>query len=253
MRDLVYPPVIWTARAAFRALDLRFRMSGTEHIPPTGPALLAVNHISYVDFIFSGLAALPAGRLVRFMAKREVFDHRVGGPLMRGMHHIPVDRADGSGSFDEALQYLRSGEVVGVFPEATISRSFEVKELKTGTVRLAATAGVPVLPVVLWGTQRIMTKDRPRDLSRGKTIAITVGEPLTPTGEDAVADTLLLRERMSTLLDRTIRDYPAEEQPSGSWWLPAAYGGSAPTPDEAAELDEAERRRRAARREQGRP
>lgn len=253
MRDLVYPPVIWTARAAFRALDLRFRMSGTEHIPPTGPALLAVNHISYVDFIFSGLAALPAGRLVRFMAKREVFDHRVGGPLMRGMHHIPVDRADGSGSFDEALQYLRSGEVVGVFPEATISRSFEVKELKTGTVRLAATAGVPVLPVVLWGTQRIMTKDRPRDLSRGKTIAITVGEPLTPTGEDAVADTLLLRERMRTLLDRTIRDYPAEEQPSGSWWLPAAYGGSAPTPDEAAELDEAERRRRAARREQGRP
>jgi 1-acyl-sn-glycerol-3-phosphate acyltransferase len=179
------------------------------------------------------------------MAKREVFDHRISGPLMRSMHHISVDRSDGEGSYREALRYLERGEVVGIFPEATISRSFEIKELKTGATRIAAAAGVPLVPVVLWGTQRLFTKDHPRDLSRGKTIAITVGEPLRCSGDDPVADTLRLRERMSGLLDATIRTYPADEQPPGCWWLPEAYGGSAPTPEEAARLDAEEKARRA--------
>lgn len=247
-RDLVYPAVVLAAKAAFRALGLRFRMSGTEEIPRTGGAVLAFNHISYVDFVLGGYAALPARRLVRFMAKREVFDHRVAGPVMRSMRHIRVDRGDGVGSYDEAVRYLRMGELVGVFPEATISRSFQVKELKTGATRLAAETGVPLVPVVLWGTQRLFTKDHPRDLSRGKTIAITVGEPLHPSGADPAADTAELRSVMTEMLDRTIRAYPAEEQPQGCWWLPASYGGSAPTPEEAARLDDEERRRRAERR-----
>jgi 1-acyl-sn-glycerol-3-phosphate acyltransferase len=248
MRDLTYPPIIWTAKAAFRAMGLRFHMSGTEHIPRSGPALLAVNHISYVDFIFGGLAAQPSKRLVRFMAKKEIFDHPVGGPLMRSLHHIEVDRGEGLGSFREGLRYLDMGEVVGIFPEATISRSLEIKELKTGAVRLAAQAGVPLIPVVLWGTQRIFTKDHPKDFSRGKTIAIHVGEPLRPAGVDPVAETKELRSAMSTLLDQAIGSYPTAEQPPGSWWLPASYGGTAPTPDEAIELDQAEKRRRAERR-----
>jgi len=247
MRDITYPPVIWTAKAAFKVLGLRFQTSGTEHIPRTGPALLAVNHVSYVDFIFGGLAAQPSKRLVRFMAKREIFDHRVGGPLMRSLHHIEVDRGEGLASYQEGLRYLRMGEVVGIFPEATISRSLEIKELKTGAVRLAAEAGVPLIPVVLWGTQRILTKDHPRDFSRGKTIAISVGEPLRPAGLDPVVETAELRAAMSMLLDRTIRAYPADEQPPGSWWLPASHGGSAPTPERAAELDLEEGRRRAER------
>jgi 1-acyl-sn-glycerol-3-phosphate acyltransferase len=225
-------------------------MHGTEHVPTSGPALLAVNHISYVDFIFGGLAAQPSKRLVRFMAKKEIFDHRLAGPLMRSLHHIEVDRGDGGGSYDEALRYLDQGEVVGIFPEATISRSFEIKSLKTGAVRMAAEAGVPLVPVVLWGTQRMLTKDHPRDFSRGKTIALSVGEPLRPEGSDAVADTRALHESMSRLLDETIRAYPSEEQPPGSWWLPASHGGSAPTPEEARELDLAEKRARAARRAQ---
>ena len=143
MRDLTYPPIIVTAKAAFKALGLRFRMEGTEHIPRTGPALLAVNHVSYVDFVFGGFAAQPSKRLVRFMAKKEIFDHRFGGPLMRSLHHIEVDRGEGLGSYKEALRYLAMGEVVGIFPEATISRSFEIKELKTGATRMAAEAGVP--------------------------------------------------------------------------------------------------------------
>jgi 1-acyl-sn-glycerol-3-phosphate acyltransferase len=137
---------------------------------------------------------------------------------------------------------------VGIFPEATISRSFEIKELKTGATRMAAAAEVPLIPVILWGTQRMMTKDHPKDFSRGKTIAITVGEPMRPTGEDPVADTAALHAEMSRLLDETIRAYPADEQPPGSWWLPASYGGSAPTPEEAKRLDAEEKRRRAEKR-----
>ncbi|WP_244930677.1 lysophospholipid acyltransferase family protein [Nocardioides sp. W7] len=248
MRDLTYPPIILAAKTGFRLLGQRFTMTGTEHVPRSGGVLLAFNHVSYLDFIYGGLAANPSGRLVRFMAKREIFDHRVGGPVMRSMHHIEVDRGEGVASYRSAVSLLGSGEAVGIFPEATISRSFELKEFKTGAVRIAAAAGVPVLPVILWGTQRVMTKDHPRDFSRGKTIAIAVGEPLHPTGEDPGADTAELRTSMSRLLDETIAAYPAHEQPPGSWWLPARLGGSAPTPDEAVRLDAEEKRRRAERR-----
>ena len=248
MRDLTYPPIIVTALGAFKALGIRFQLSGTDRVPREGGVLLACNHIGYADFVFGGFAARPSRRLVRFMAKREIFDHKVAGPLMRSLHHIEVDRGEGVASFHEAVRYLREGEAVGIFPEATISRAFVIKEIKTGAVRIAAEAGVPLLPVIMWGTHRMITKDHPRDFSRGKTIAIAVGEPLYPTGEDPAAETAELKAAMEALLDEVIRSYPADEQPPGSWWLPAAYGGSAPTLEEAAALDRAEKRRRAERR-----
>jgi 1-acyl-sn-glycerol-3-phosphate acyltransferase len=248
VRDLTYPPIIVTALTAFRALGIRFRLSGTEHVPRSGGVLLAFNHIGYADFVFGGFAARPSRRLVRFMAKRELFDHKLTGPLMRSLHHIEVDRGAGVASYRQAVQYLRDGEAVGIFPEATISRAFVIKELKTGAVRIAAEAGVPLLPVIMWGTHRMITKDHPKDFSRGKTIAIAVGEPMHPTGEDPAAETAELQRRMEELLDQVIRDYPADEQPPGSWWLPAAYGGSAPTLEEAAALDAEEKRQRAAKR-----
>jgi 1-acyl-sn-glycerol-3-phosphate acyltransferase len=246
MRDITYPPVIAVARVGFKAMGLHFQLTGSEHVPRSGGAVLALNHISYVDFIFGGFATQRAHRLVRFMAKRELFDHRVTGPIMRSLHHINVDRAAGAASYRTALQYLRDGEVVGIFPEATISRAFELKEFKSGATRLAASAKVPVIPLVLWGTQRILTKDHPRDLSRGKTIAMTIGEPMYPTNVDHAEAQVTLHKTMSALLDETIRAYP--EMPPGAWWLPKRYGGSAPTLEEAAALDEAELRERAARR-----
>jgi 1-acyl-sn-glycerol-3-phosphate acyltransferase len=248
MRDVTYPPIIVTAKTAFRALGQRFQMTGTEHVPREGGVLLAYNHIGYVDFIYGGFAANPSGRLVRFMAKRELFDHRWVGPLMRSLHHIEVDRGEGVASFHTAVDYLRRGEAVGIFPEATISRAMELKDFKTGAVRIAAEAGVPLVPVILWGTQRMMTKDHPRDFSRGKTIAISVGEAMHPTGEDPVAETAELKARMARMLDETIASYPAGEQPPGSWWLPARHGGSAPTLQDAAVLDAEEKRERARRR-----
>ncbi|HCT76783.1 MAG TPA: 1-acyl-sn-glycerol-3-phosphate acyltransferase, partial [Micromonosporaceae bacterium] len=147
MSDVVYPPVIGLAKTLFRVLDLRITVEGGEHLPRQGGAVLASNHISYLDFIFAGFGAQPSKRLVRFMAKQEIFANRIAGPLMRGMHHIPVDRSAGLGSYKAALAALKDGEVVGVFPEATISQSFTVKDIKSGAERMAAAAGVPLIPM----------------------------------------------------------------------------------------------------------
>lgn len=248
MAELVYRPVIGLARAVFAVQGLRFTMSGTEHVPRTGGAVMAINHIGYFDFTYAGLAALPAKRLVRFMAKQEVFTHRISGPLMRGMHHIPVDREAGSASFRAALLALKQGEIVGVFPEATISRSFELKDFKAGAVRLAAAARVPVLPTVVWGSQRVWTKGKPKRLGRTRVpITVMVGEPMTvDRGQDPAAATEALRDRMRAMLREAQETYP--DRPAGpddSWWLPARLGGSAPTPEEAAAMDAEDRLRRA--------
>ena len=250
MTDAPYMTIIGLGHTWFRVMDFKFRVTGQENIPRTGGAVLAINHISYIDFLMAGYGARWSKRLTRFMAKRETFDHPVTGPIMRGCKHISVDRADGQGSYDEAVRYLRSGEVVGVFPEATISRSFLIKELKTGAVRMAAEADVPLIPTILWGTQRLFTKDHPKDFSRHKTITVTIGEPLSPQGASAHDKTQELHAAMSAMLDQAIRAYPAEEQPPGSWWLPARYGGSAPTPERAKELDKEELARRAEKRRQ---
>lgn len=94
-----------------------------------------------------------------------------------------------------------------------------------------------------------MTKDHPKDFSRSaKTIIVKVGEPLHPTGEDVEAETAELRAVMQRMLDEVIAEYPEAEKAPGSWWTPARFGGSAPTPDEADALDKAELRARAAKR-----
>ncbi|HET8970791.1 MAG TPA: lysophospholipid acyltransferase family protein [Candidatus Nanopelagicales bacterium] len=249
MAEPVYAPVIFTAKTLFKALGLRIRIRGAEHMPRHGGAVLASNHISYLDFIFAGLGANPAGRYVRFMAKDTIWSNPVAGPLMRGMKHIPVDRAAGAASLAAGLASVRRGEVVGVFPEATISQSFELKTFKNGAARMAADAGVPLVPVVLWGTQRMMTKGRPRDFSRGKAISVTVGEPFHPVpADDMNQTTAALRARMADMLDDAVATYP--QRPAGEadrWWLPARHGGTAPTPQEAAALEVAERKARAAR------
>jgi 1-acyl-sn-glycerol-3-phosphate acyltransferase len=238
MPELVYPPVIAALRTAFRVLDLRITMSGTEHVPTSGGAVLASNHVSYLDFIFCGYAARPSKRLVRFMAKQEIFANRIGGPLMRGMRHIAVDRSAGMASYKAALEALKRGEVIGVFPEATISQSFVVKDFKTGSARMAAVTGVPLVPVALWGTQRLWTKGRKRSLSkRHVPVTILVGEPMHPTRKDDQAGVLAeLRARISALVDKAQREYPDEpDGPDDRWWLPAHLGGTAPAPESVAE------------------
>lgn len=232
--EIVYPPVIGVAKTMFRVLDLKIRVEGAENIPATGGAVLASNHVSYLDFIFCGLGAQPAKRLVRFMAKKSVFTHKVSGPLMRGMHHIPVDRVRGNAAFHAAETALKNGEVVGVFPEATISESFTVKALKSGAARLAQAADVPLIPMAVWGPHRLWTKGRDKELTkRHVPVIIKIGAPVV-MAPDATADavTVVLRQRLTELLDAAQREYP--DQPAGpddTWWLPAHLGGTAPRPE----------------------
>jgi 1-acyl-sn-glycerol-3-phosphate acyltransferase len=249
-RDRVYPAVIGFAKVVFTTLGIRFDITGTERVPATGGAVMAINHTGYLDFTFAGLTTLPTKRLVRFMAKKEVFDHKVSGPLMRGMHHIPVDRSSGAESYQAAVKALAAGEIVGVFPEATISQSFDLKEFKTGAARMAMEAGVPLLPCLIWGSQRIMTKGRKRDLRRGAHVRIVVGEPFHPDpAADAVAVTAELKNRMNALLQEARTTYKGTPYDADdTWWVPVSMGGSAPTMAEAAARDAAERERRAARR-----
>lgn len=239
MKDRVYPAVILLVKGLFRGLGLQFIITGAEHMPRTGGAVLVSNHVSYLDFMLCGLAAQPSRRLVRFMAKEAVFRHKVSGPLMRGMHHIPVDRKAGAQAYADAVGALRAGEIVGVFPEATISQSFTLKSFKLGAARMAVDADVPLVPMVVWGGQRLLTKSRKRDFTRGRTIAITVGEPFTPGPTDKPGTiTLELRRRMQDLLESTMAAYPdVPDGPEDRWWIPAHLGGTAPTPEEAAARD----------------
>ncbi|MCX5207074.1 1-acyl-sn-glycerol-3-phosphate acyltransferase [Streptomyces sp. NBC_00237] len=233
MAELVYRPVVGAARTLFKALDLKIDTQGSENIPRSGGAVLVSNHISYLDFIFNGFAALPQKRLVRFMAKESVFRHKVSGPLMRGMKHIPVDRKQGENAYKHALESLRSGEIIGVFPEATISESFTLKSFKSGAARLAQEAGVPLIPMAVWGTQRIWTKGKPRNFGRNHIpITIRVGKPVeTAAGEYAGAVTRRLRERVQELLEAAQRAYPVRpKDDKDTWWIPAHLGGTAPTP-----------------------
>ncbi|MEV6109203.1 lysophospholipid acyltransferase family protein [Streptomyces sp. NPDC051940] len=236
MAELVYRPVIGAALGLFKALDLKIDLKGAEHVPARGGAVLASNHISYLDFVFCGYAARPAKRLVRFMAKESVFRHKVSGPLMRAMKHIPVDRSQGAQAYQHALTALRSGEIVGVFPEATISESFTLKGFKNGAARLAQEAGVPLLPMAVWGTQRIWTKGRPRDFGRNHfPVTMRVGKPIQALQTAATDDlTTRLKERVQELLEAAQRAYPDKPRgPEDSWWLPRHLGGTAPAPSGA--------------------
>ncbi|WP_168581536.1 lysophospholipid acyltransferase family protein [Gephyromycinifex aptenodytis] len=241
----VYTPVIGFARIVFAAQGLNFKVTGAEHIPTTGGAVIVMNHLSYFDFAYAGLAARPSGRVIRFMCKDSIFEHPVAGPLMRGMKHISVDRDNGSQSFRDALRALKSGELVGVFPEATISRSFEVKALKSGAIRMAQAARVPLIPLVLWGSQRVWTKGQPKHLGRTRTpISLDVGEPhQVERRADIEQETLRLREQMTAMVRAAQEAYPPM---SGEdlIYVPARMGGLAPTLEAANAMDVEDARRR---------
>ncbi|HTR70674.1 MAG TPA: lysophospholipid acyltransferase family protein [Mycobacteriales bacterium] len=238
MSDRLYGSVIRVALGLFGALDLRFTVDGVDNIPDEGGAVLAANHVSFLDFIFVGVPAHDKGRLVRFLAKQSVFDNPLSGPLMRAMHHIPVDRSAGSAAYAAAIDALGAGELVGVFPEATISRSFVPRELKTGAARMSLDAGVPLLPVVVWGGQRLWTAGRWPRPTRHVPIAVHVGAPLDRTSAESAADlTGRLRDRLAASTEAVQRAYPAPASDRERWWQPAYLGGAAPTPEVAAHLE----------------
>ena len=246
----VYGTVIQLARLVWRMQGLKFTVTGVENLPRTGGAVVAINHTSYFDFTFAGLPAYKQhlGRKVRFMAKKEVFDGKLTGPIMRSLRHIEVNRDSGAASFEQACQALKEGELVGVYPEATISRSFEIKAFKSGAARMAIAADVPIVPHIVWGAQRIWTKGHPKTMWRPKVpISIAVGEPLMPTLPPTEL-TALLHSRMQHLLERVQDAYGP--YPPGEYWVPHRLGGGAPTLAEANRMDAEEAAEKAAHRAQ---
>ena len=232
-------------RTVVRVTGTRITFEGLERIPASGGAVAAINHTSYIDFLPAALAAMHRKRRMRFMIKAEMQDVAIVNFLIKHTKTIPVDRRAGAESYSVAVERLREGEIVGVYPEATISRSFELKEFKSGAVRMAQDAQVPIIPLIVWGAHRIWTKDHPKNVGRKKIpITVAVGEPFRPddAGERAIPH---LREAMETTLHRVQEEYP---HPAGAYWVPRRLGGSAPTLDEARALDEAELAERARKR-----
>ncbi|GAA3523707.1 1-acyl-sn-glycerol-3-phosphate acyltransferase [Corynebacterium pilbarense] len=244
-----YQGLVGFARRLMRAANIEVTVIGAENIPAESGALLAGNHTGYADFILMGTGPYLHGeRLVRFMAKKSVFDVPVLGWLLKLMKHVPVDRARGGASIAPAVQMLREGNLVGIFPEATISRSFELANFKTGAARIAHQAGVPLVPCVIWGSQRIWTKDLPKHF-RDVPVIVRYGEPVHLTG-DAEADTAELKRQMQLLLDASRSEYASlYTDGAGEAWMPVALGGTAPTPEEAEELYAKERVERAAKKQ----
>jgi 1-acyl-sn-glycerol-3-phosphate acyltransferase len=246
----VYTPVIGAALSIFKIMGWDIAVRGSEHVPASGPAVLASNHVGYLDFVFVGFGARERRRLVRFMAKKEVFDHKVAGPLMRGMKHLSVDRfGHADAAVHAAVGALQRGEVVGMFPEGTISRAFVPAAGKTGAARMAMEAGAPLVPCAVWGTQRILTKGRPKNFQRKVAISVDYGPAISYEGdEDPGVVTKRLMSAIGELVERASALYP--QQPAGPddrWWLPAHLGGTAPTVQESEDLaarDRAERARR---------
>ena len=232
-------------RTVVRATGTRITFKGLEQLPASGGAVVAINHTGYLDFLPAALAAMYRKRRLRFMIKAEMQDVVFVGFMIKHSKAIPVDRRAGADAYPVAVERLRAGELVGVYPEATISRSFELKDFKTGAVRMAQDAQVPIVPLIVWGAQRIWTKDHPKNVGRKKfPITVAVGSPIVPAQsvEQAMGE---LREAMGSLLLRAQHEYP---HPLGEYWVPRRLGGGAPTLEEARVLDEAELAERARKR-----
>jgi 1-acyl-sn-glycerol-3-phosphate acyltransferase len=242
--ELVYRTLEVLAFVAARALGTKITYQGLENIPAHGGAVVATNHTSYIDFLPVGLSGRKRRRWIRLMPKAEMQNVGIVNFVIKNTGAIPVDRRAGATAYSQAVRALRAGELVGVYPEATISRSFELKEFKSGSARMAVEAQVPIIPMIVWGTQRIWTKDHPKNLGRNKIpIVVRIGRPLTPSGTPVELDAAL-RAAMTVLLHDVQELYP---HPLGAYWVPRRLGGGAPTAAEAILIDEADSLQRARR------
>lgn len=201
----------------------RFHISGTELVPSRGPALLAANHRSYFDVAALAMIAARLGRPVRFLAKRELFDAPVVGQIARALGGICVDRGSRSDApLREARRALEAGEVVVILPQGTIPRGrafFEpVLQGKTGTARLAAMTGAPVVPVGIWGTEKVWPRSsRLPDVTavlHPPLVQVRVGAPVALGLTDAAADTAAIMKAIAALLpaDARRRHQPTAEE-----------------------------------------
>lgn len=224
------------ASVAFRTMDLqawRFDVRGADHLPASGGAVIAANHIGFWDFFTVGRAAYYGlGRPVRILAKDTLFEVPIFGRVMHAAGHIPVYRAEGRGALRAAVAALRAGELVLVLPEQTISPAFELLPFKTGAARMATAAEVPLIPAASWGSHRFHTVLHRPQWHWRLPVSVAYGEPLRPEPDaDPAQVTQTLRARVRTLADELVTTYP-DGAPAGAWWVPERFGGGAPSPAE---------------------
>lgn len=200
----MYRVVIRFGQFLFRVLDLRRDVRGIENVPSTGGAVLAVTHFGYLDFALVQDAVWRAHRrLTRYLVTDAAFAHPVAGPLLRAMRQIPVHRAAGAGAYRTALRRLAHGELVGIFPESAVSTTNELLPLKKGAAGLAAESGLPLIPVMVWGGQQVITKGVPLRWRRARhaRIHIEFGPPLRPVPDsDRAAVTAQLRGVLTEMI-----------------------------------------------------
>jgi len=201
----------------------RFDIAGVDNIPVRGPALLASNHRSYFDVVALAIIAARMGRPVRFLGKRELFDAPVVGQLARALGGISVDRGKGSDQpLRDAQRALEAGELVVILPQGTIPRGpafFDpVLRAKTGTARLAAMTGAPVVPIGLWGTERVWPRSSRvptmTTFTHPPTIRVRVGPPVRLGLEDAGADSVAVMDAIGALLpdEASLMGQPTAEE-----------------------------------------
>lgn len=204
-----------------------------EKIPAEGPAIVVFNHRSYFDPTVMGLLIAKAGRNIRGLGKKEVFDVPVIGWLMRASGGIRVERASGSDEpLEAAAAALRGGELVMIAPEGTIPRgpAFFDPELKGrwGAARLAAQTRAPVVPVGLWGTEKVWPRsarlpdmnplDRPA-------VTATVGDPVELEYDDPDADTKRIMQALVDLLPDEAREQRTPTHEELMRTFPPGYDG----------------------------
>jgi len=200
----------------------RFEFSGLENIPSEGPAIVVGNHRSYFDAAAVGLAIVQTGRNARFLGKKEVFDAPIVGAMARAAGGIRVERGTGS---DEPLQAaaaaLEAGEVICLMPQGTIPRgpAFFDPELKGrwGAARLAAMTKAPVIPLGVWGTEKVWPRSARlpnlNPLNR-PLVTITGGPPVPLTYGDPDTDTKAIMSAIVDLLpdEARIKRTPTPEE-----------------------------------------
>jgi 1-acyl-sn-glycerol-3-phosphate acyltransferase len=238
------------------ALQLDIRATGLEHLPPKGPLsgpsrrvspgqgmVFAVTHFGYLDFaVLELLLWRHSHAQLRFLVHQGAADHWLAGPAISASGQVVVGYSDRSSAYDAAVAKLRAGEYLAVFPEAGVSRSFTVRECRTGAARMAAEAGVPVIPVSVWGAHRIMTRGHGFSPRRGwrAPVRVQVGTPLVfAPNVEVEAATEELRGILQAGIERCIAEFPLRPAP-GAWWMPARLGGSAPTDAQRQLLDAAD-------------
>ena len=195
----------------------RLRHEHLERIPAVGPAIVACNHISYLDPLTNGEAVHRRGQRPRFLAKEELFRIPVVGQVLRGAKQIPVVRGTrGTSSLDAAADSLARGEVVLVYPEGTVTTREDGLPMagKTGVVRLALRTGVPIIPMASWGSRAVWQKTGRGSLKFGRPVWTSVGEPIDVTWSDEEAPPIReLTEQVMDELTKLVLDlqarYPA--------------------------------------------